>query len=93
MVTLVKYHAMASECRENQGRAAQNILKSIDLSMKSIVVYPHHDTIKSQNDIQRMQGSLALTCLMKNIYGRDQTAIPNFFAQASNCLSCLEIAV
>ncbi len=57
MVTLIKYHAMASECREDQGQAAQNILKSIDSSMKSMVVYPHHDTIKSQNDIQRMQGT------------------------------------
>jgi hypothetical protein len=81
MVALVKYHAMASECREDQGRAAQNILKSIDSSMKSMVVYPHHDTIKSQNDIQRMQGSLALTCLMKNIYGQDHTASPKQLKQ------------
>jgi hypothetical protein len=79
--SLVKYHAMASECREDQGRAAQNILKSIDSSMKSMVVYPHHDTINSQNDIQRMQGSLALTCLMKNIYGQDHTAIPKQLKQ------------
>ncbi len=41
-----------------------------------MVVYPRHDTIKSQNDIQWMQGSLALTYLMKNIYGQDHTAIP-----------------
>ncbi len=37
IVALVKYHAMASKCRKDQGRVAQNILKSIDSSMKSMV--------------------------------------------------------
>ena len=64
IVALVKYHATPRECIEDQGRAVNNIMKCIDASSKSLIVFPHSDTIKSQNDIQKYQGSFALACLM-----------------------------
>jgi hypothetical protein len=76
IVALVKYHATPRECIEDQGRAVNNIMKCIDASLKSLLVFPHSDTIKSQNDIQKVQGSFALACLMRNIYCQDYTAIP-----------------
>ena len=69
------------ECIEDQGRAVNNIMKCIDASLKSLIVFPHSDTIKSQNNIQKVQGSFALACLMRNIYGQDHTAIPKQLQQ------------
>ena len=81
IVALVKYHATPRECIEDQGRAVNNIMKCIDASLKSLIVFPHSDTIKSQNNIQKVQGSFALACLMRNIYGQDHTAIPKQLQQ------------
>jgi hypothetical protein len=44
-------------------------------------VFPHSDTIKSQNDIQKVQGSFAMACLMRNKYGHDYTVIPRQLQQ------------
>jgi len=51
-------------------------MKCIDASLKNLIVFPYSDTIKSQNDIQKVQGSFAVACLMRTIYGQDYTAIP-----------------
>ena len=56
-------------------------MKCIDASLKSLIVFLHSDTVKSQNDIQKVQGSFALACLMRNIYGQDHTAIPKQLQQ------------
>jgi hypothetical protein len=44
-------------------------------------MFPHSDTIKSQNDLQKVQGSFVLACLMRNIYSQDYTAIPKQLQQ------------
>ena len=68
VVALFRYHAMPKESTEDQGRAASNIMKSIDLTMQSLIVFPHADTMNSQAEIQKVLGSFTLVCLMKNIY-------------------------
>jgi hypothetical protein len=62
IVALVKYHATPREYIEDQGRAMNNIMSCIDASLKSLIVFPHSDTIKSQNDIHKVQGPFALAC-------------------------------
>ena len=81
VVALFRYHAMSKESTEDQGRAASNIMKSIDLTMQSLIVFPHADTMNSQAEIQKVLGSFTLVCLMKNIYGNDWTAIEPQFKQ------------
>ena len=75
VVALLKFHAMPKECIEAQGRAAANIMKSIDITMQSLIVFPHADTMNSQAEIQKVLGSFTLVCLMKNVYGNDHTAL------------------
>jgi hypothetical protein len=58
IVALVKYQATPRGCIEDQGRAVNTIMKCIDASLKSLIVFPHSDTIKSQNDIQRCKDHL-----------------------------------
>jgi hypothetical protein len=40
IVALVKYHATPRECIEDQGKAVNNIMKCIDTSLKSLIVFP-----------------------------------------------------
>ena len=81
VVALFKFHAMPKECIEDQGRAAANIMKSIDITMQSLIVFPHADTMNSQAEIQKVLGSFTLVCLMKNVYGNDHTALEAQFKQ------------
>ncbi len=68
-------------CIEDQGRAVNNIMKCIGASLKSLIVFPHSDRIKSQNDVQNVQGSFHMACLMRNIYSQEYMAIPKQLQQ------------
>ncbi len=87
MIALCKYHTMPEACIDDQGRAAHNIIKGLDSNMKSCIVHPHSYSLNSQIQFHKIQGSFMLLCLIKNIFGKDHTAIDKQAKELKNCIA------
>jgi hypothetical protein len=61
--------------QDDQGRALQSIYASIDAKTQLLVVLPMTQDTECRNRVQHLQGSIALSCLIKHIFGQDHSAI------------------
>ncbi len=59
-IALYKYHTMPKACIDDQGRAEHNIIKGLASDMKSCIVHPHTDSLNSQVQFHKIQGSFML---------------------------------
>ena len=75
MVAIFKHILKPKESTENQGRALSSIFQTIDASMQSLIEFPMTSDTDSQTQVTSIQGSIALACLIKQIFGQDHTSI------------------
>ena len=71
MIAMTEHVLYPKASTENQGRAIENIFLSIDTKTQGLIEIPIASDHETQIQITSMQGSIALACLIKNIYGQD----------------------
>ncbi len=55
--------------------------------MKGCIVHPHTDSLNSQVQFHKIQGLFMLSCLIKNIFGQDHTAIDKQAKELKKCIA------
>ncbi len=71
MIAMTEHNLYPKASTENQGSAIQNIFLSINTRTQGLIEIPIASDHDMQIQITSMQGSIALACLIKNIYGQD----------------------
>ncbi len=72
MVAIFLYLVKPKESVEKQGRALSSIFQDIDVKTHSLIEFPMTSGTDSQSHTQSLQGSMALACLIKQIYCQDR---------------------
>jgi hypothetical protein len=75
MVAIFKHILKPKDSTENQGRALSSIFQSIDVETHCLVEFPMTSDTDSQTQVTSIQGSIALACLIKQIFGQDHASI------------------
>ena len=74
-VAIFLYLVKPKESVEKQGRALSSIFQVIDVKTHSLIEFPMTSDTDSPSQTQSLQGSMALACLIKRIYGQDHGSI------------------
>ena len=75
MVAIFKHILKPKDSTENQGRALSSIFQSIDAETHGLIEFPMTSDTDSQTQVTSIQGSIALACLIKQIFGQDHASI------------------
>ena len=75
MVAIFNHITKPQESTENQGRALSSIFQSIEEGMHGIIAFPMTSDTDSETQLRSIQGSIALACLIKQIFGQDHLSI------------------
>ncbi len=71
MIAMTEHVLYQKASTENQGHAIENNFLSIDTKTQGLIEIPIASDRETQIQITSMQRSIALACLIKNIYGQD----------------------
>ncbi len=73
MIAMTEHVLYPKASTENQGRAIENIFLSIDTKTQGLIQGSTASGHETQIQSTFVQGSIALACLIKNIYGQDMS--------------------
>jgi hypothetical protein len=75
IVALVMNLVDPKAAADDQGRAISSIFQAIDANTQSLIELPMTSDTYSKNELKSAQASIALTCLITQIFGRENSSI------------------
>ncbi len=75
IVAMNLHVVIPKEAIEEQGRGMSSIFKALDPKTQTLIEVPIESGYAAQSQVQILQASTALVCLIKQIYGQDHSSI------------------